>query len=96
MSQKANRSALLGRKLGMKKGLYFMNMLGETAAEVGKAKANENLKAEAEIVEKALNACAGTAMQFSQLIQTNPFIPLVAATDYLGPIGVRSWRGVSR
>ncbi|HNQ86034.1 MAG TPA: acyl-CoA dehydrogenase [Deltaproteobacteria bacterium] len=75
---------LLGRKLGMKKGLYFMNMLGETAAEVGKAKANENLKAEAEIVEKALNACAGTAMQFSQLIKTNPFIPLVAATDYLG------------
>ena len=74
---------LLGRKLGMKKGLYFMNMLGETAAEVGKAKANDNLKAEAEIVEKALNACAGTAMQFSQLIRSNPFIPLVAACDYL-------------
>ncbi len=74
---------LLGRKLGMKKGLYFMNMLGETAAQVGKAKANENLKAEAEIVEKALNACAGTAMQFSQLIKTNPFIPLIAACDYL-------------
>jgi len=74
---------LLGRKLGMKKGLYFMNMLGETAAEVGKAKANENLKAEAEIVEKALNACAGAAMQFSQLIRSNPFIPLIAACDFL-------------
>jgi len=74
---------LLGRKLGMKKGLYFMNMLGETQAEVAKAKTNDNLKAEAEIVEKALNACAATAMQFSQLIKTNPFIPLVAACDYL-------------
>jgi hypothetical protein len=74
---------LLGRKLGMKKGLYFMNMLGETAAQVAKAKANDNLKAEAEIVEKALNACAGTAMQFSQLIRSNPFIPLIAACDFL-------------
>ena len=74
---------LLGRKLGMKKGLYFMNMLGETAAQVAKAKTNDNLKAEAEIVEKALNACAGTAMQFSQLIRSNPFIPLIAACDFL-------------
>ncbi|HPR56548.1 MAG TPA: acyl-CoA dehydrogenase [Deltaproteobacteria bacterium] len=74
---------LLGRKLGMKKGLYFMNLLGETQAEIGKAKANDALKAEAEIVEKALNACAGTAMQFSQLIRKNPFIPLIAACDFL-------------
>ncbi len=74
---------LLGRKLGMKKGLYFMNLLGETQAQVAKAKANDNLKAEAEIVEKALNACATAAMQFSQLIKTNPFIPLIAAYDYL-------------
>jgi alkylation response protein AidB-like acyl-CoA dehydrogenase len=74
---------LLGRKLGMKKGLYFMNLLGETQAQVAKAKGNENLKAEAEIVEKALNACAATAMQFSQLIRSNPFIPLVAAADFL-------------
>ncbi|MGC9323197.1 MAG: acyl-CoA dehydrogenase [Desulfomonilia bacterium] len=74
---------LLGRKLGMKKGLYFMNLLGETQAQVAKAKENENLKEEAEIVEKALNACAGAAMEFSQLIKTNPFIPLIAATDYL-------------
>jgi hypothetical protein len=74
---------LLGRKLGMKKGLYFMNLLGETQAQVAKAKGNENLKAEAEIVEKALNACAAAAMQFSQLIRSNPFIPLVAACDFL-------------
>jgi hypothetical protein len=74
---------LLGRKLGMKKGLYFMNLLGETQAQVAKAKGNENLKVEAEIVEKALNACAAAAMQFSQLIRSNPFIPLVAACDFL-------------
>ena len=66
---------LLGRKLGMKKGLYFMNLLGETQAEIAKAKANDNLKAEAEIVEKASNACAGTAMQFSQLIRSEPVHP---------------------
>ncbi len=74
---------LLGRKLGMKKGLYFMNLLGETQAEVAKAKGNEALKAEAETVEKALNACAGAAMQFSKLMRSNPFVPLIAAVDYL-------------
>ena len=74
---------LLGRKLGMKKGMYFMNLLGETQAEVGKAKGNDNLKVEAEIVEKALNKCAEAAMTFSSLIKTNPFIPLIGAYDYL-------------
>jgi len=74
---------LLGRKLGMKKGLYFMNLLGETQAEIGKGKGNDNLKEEAEIVEKALNKCAEAAMTFSSLIKTNPFIPLIGAYDYL-------------
>lgn len=74
---------LLGRKLGMKKGLYFMNLLGETQAEVAKAKNNENFKEEAVIVEKALNKCAETAMTFSSLIRSNPFIPLIGAYDYL-------------
>jgi len=78
---------LLGRKLGMKKGLYFMNLLGETQAEIAKAKENENFKEEAAIVENALNACAGTAMEFSKLIKTNPFIPLIAAMDYLNCFG---------
>lgn len=74
---------LLGRKLGMKKGMYFMNLLGETQAEIAKAKNSENFKEEAAIVEKALNKCAETAMTFSSLIRSNPFIPLISAYDYL-------------
>ena len=78
---------LLGRKLGMKKGLYFMNLLGVAQAEVAKAKALDNFKDEAVVVENALNACAGTAMQFSKLIKTNPFVPLIGASDYLNCMG---------
>lgn len=74
---------LLGRKLGAKKGMYFMNLLGETQAEVGKAKNNDNLKEEAAIVEGALNKCAEAAMAFSSLIKSNPFVPLLAASDFL-------------
>jgi len=60
-----------------------MNLLGETQAEVAKAKENDNLKEEAAIVETALNKCAETAMTFSSLIKKNPFIPLIGAYDYL-------------
>ena len=74
---------LLGRKLGAKKGMYFMNLLGETQAEIAKAKENDNLKEEAAIVETALNKCAETAMTFSSLIKKNPFIPLIGAYDFL-------------
>jgi hypothetical protein len=74
---------LLGRKLGMKKGLYFMNLLGLTQAAVAEAKNNEGLKAEAEIVEGALNACAATAMDFAKMMKTTPFVPLIGALDFL-------------
>ena len=74
---------LLGRKLGMKKGLYFMNLLGLTQAAIAEAKNNEGLKAEAEIVEGALNACAATAMDFAKMMKTTPFVPLIGACDYL-------------
>ncbi|MCK7477896.1 MAG: acyl-CoA dehydrogenase [Candidatus Moduliflexus flocculans] len=74
---------LLGRKLGMKKGLYFMNLLGLTQAAVAEAKANDGLKAEAAIVEGALNACAATAMAFAKMMKTTPFVPLIGAADFL-------------
>ncbi|HPV49728.1 MAG TPA: acyl-CoA dehydrogenase [Smithellaceae bacterium] len=74
---------LLGRKLGMKKGLYFMNLLGLTQAAIAEAKNIESLKAEAEIVERALNACAATAMDFAKMLKTTPYVPLIAACDYL-------------
>ncbi|HBL54044.1 MAG TPA: acyl-CoA dehydrogenase, partial [Syntrophaceae bacterium] len=74
---------LLGRKLGMKKGLYFMNLLGLTQAAVAEAKGNDSLKAEAAIVEGALNACAETAMAFAKMMKTTPFVPLIGAADFL-------------
>ena len=78
---------LLGRKLGMKKGLYFMNLLGETQAAVAEAKENANLAKEAALVETALNAIATAAMDFRGLIKTNPFVPLIGASDFLNCFG---------
>jgi hypothetical protein len=74
---------LLGRKLGMKKGLYFMNLIGMTQEAIAEAKGIDVLKAEAAIVENALNACAETALAFSKMLRTVPFVPLIGAADYL-------------
>jgi len=74
---------LLGRKLGMKKGLYFMNLLGMTQEAIAEAKQNEQLKAEAEIVENALNKCAETSMAFAKMIRVTPYVPLIGACDFL-------------
>ncbi|MGA2782663.1 MAG: acyl-CoA dehydrogenase [Smithella sp.] len=78
---------LLGRKLGMKKGLYFMNVIGMTQEAIAAAKGLDALKAEAAIVEGALNACAETAMAFAKMLRTTPFVPLIGACDYLNCLG---------
>jgi hypothetical protein len=78
---------LLGRKLGMKKGLYFMNVIGMTQEAIAEAKGLDVLKAEAAIVEGALNACAETAMAFGKMMRTTPFVPLIGACDYLNCLG---------
>ena len=78
---------LLGRKLGMKKGAYFMGLLGETQAAIAEAKGIDELKEEAQIVENAINAVAGTALEFSKLIKSNPFVPLINAVDFLNCLG---------
>ena len=62
---------LLGRKLGMKKGLYFMNLLGLTQAAVAEAKANEGLKAEALIVEGATQCLCGNRYGIRQDDENN-------------------------
>ena len=74
---------LLGRKLPMKKGMAFMQLLGVLQGYVAEGKAVEGLSAEATVVENAINACAGTAMEYGQLIKTNPFVPLLGAYDYM-------------
>ncbi len=78
---------LLGRKLGMKKGLYFMNVIGMTQEAIAAAKGIDVIKAEAAIVKGALNACAETAMAFAKMLRTTPFVPLIGACDYLNCLG---------
>ena len=77
---------LLGRKLGLNKGIYFMNLLGMTQTAIAEAKGSDALKAEAVVVEGALNACAVTAMEFAKMMKTMPFVPLIGAADYLNCI----------
>lgn len=78
---------LLGRKLGMKKGMYFMALLGEMKSVIDQAKETDLFKNEAAIVENAVNALAKTAMEFAGLMKTNPFVPLIAACDFLNCFG---------
>ncbi|NMC96755.1 MAG: acyl-CoA dehydrogenase, partial [Deltaproteobacteria bacterium] len=78
---------LLGRKLGMKKGAYFMNLIGMMKKDIEEAKKLDAFKKEAETVEKALNACAETALAFSKMIKTTPFVPLIGACDFLNCLG---------
>ena len=54
---------LVGRKLGLKKGLYFMNLLGEMGATVGKYK--PVLPEMAADVQAAANTLAEVAMLFA-------------------------------
>ncbi len=60
-----------------------MNLLGLTQAAIAEAKNSEAFKAEAAIVEGALNACAATAMEFAKMMKTTPFVPLIGAADFL-------------
>ena len=78
---------LLGRKLGMKKGTYFMALINEAKASLGQTIEMGILKEETAIVDSALDAILKAAMDFAGLIKTNPFIPLVAASDFLNCFG---------
>jgi alkylation response protein AidB-like acyl-CoA dehydrogenase/uncharacterized membrane protein len=78
---------LLGRKLGMKKGLYFMNLLALAKIDIDEAKKIDAFKKEAEVVETALNACAESAMAFAKMIKVTPYVPLIGACDFLNCLG---------
>jgi alkylation response protein AidB-like acyl-CoA dehydrogenase len=78
---------LLGRKLGMKKGLYFMNLLALARETIEEAKKVEALKNEVAIVEGALNAVAETSMAFAKMIKVTPYVPLIGACDFLNCLG---------
>ncbi|MFO7749847.1 MAG: acyl-CoA dehydrogenase [Desulfobacteraceae bacterium] len=53
---------LLGRKLGIKKGKPFMDLLGEINATIARAKKHDSLAAMAEKVQAAANKLGETAM----------------------------------
>lgn len=57
---------LLGRKIGMKKGKYFMTLLEEMQKTVGKAKECPELAELAEAVEKAVNHLGEVALGLGQ------------------------------
>jgi alkylation response protein AidB-like acyl-CoA dehydrogenase len=78
---------LLGRKMGMKGGQYFMTLLTEGQAQIAEAKGTELLKGEAAVVEAAVNAVLTTAMEYAGLMKKNPFIPMIAACDFLNCVG---------
>ena len=78
---------LLGRKLGMKKGLYFMNLMAMIKETIEEGKKVDSLKNEVAIVENSLNAVAETSMAFAKMIKVTPYVPLIGACDFLNCMG---------
>ncbi len=85
---------LVGRKLGQKKGLYFMSLLGEMNAVVAKCQANETLKPLAADVQQAVNTLAEMAMYFSGSVKSGKFmVPISNAYPFMMMMGkiVMAW-----
>ncbi len=77
---------LVGRKLGLKKGMYFMTLLGEMGATA--AKYQSALPALASDVQAAINTLAETAMLFATAGKAGKFmIPVSNATPFLMLMG---------
>jgi alkylation response protein AidB-like acyl-CoA dehydrogenase len=79
---------LVGRKLGMKKGANFMNLLGEMNAMVAKAKTQDGLKDLADDVQAAVNALAEISMFFAKCGKEGKFlVPVGNAYPFLVMMG---------
>jgi alkylation response protein AidB-like acyl-CoA dehydrogenase len=75
---------LVGRKLGQKKGLYFMSLLGEMNATVAKYQANDVLKPLAADVQQAVNTLAEMAMYFGGSVKSGKFmVPISNAYPFM-------------
>ncbi len=75
---------LVGRKLGLKKGLYFMSLLGEMNAAITQYQGNAALKDLADDVRQAVNTLAETAMYFAASSKAGKFlIPVSNAYPFL-------------
>ncbi|HQJ09659.1 MAG TPA: acyl-CoA dehydrogenase, partial [Deltaproteobacteria bacterium] len=85
---------LIGRKLGMKKGAYFMHLLGEMNAAVASAKEIPGLKDLAEEVQKGAGALAEMGLYFASCGKAGKFlIPVGNAYPFLMMMGkiVSAW-----
>ena len=85
---------LVGRKLGLKKGMYFMSLLGEMNATVASCQGNAALKDLAADVQKAANTLAEMAMYFAGSAKAGKFlIPVGNAYPFLMLMGkvVMAW-----
>ena len=79
---------LVGRKLGMKKGAYFMSLLGEMNATIAKYGENPALKELAEGVQTAVNSLAEIGMFFATCGKEGKFlVPVANAYPFLMMMG---------
>ncbi len=85
---------LVGRKMGLKKGMYFMSLLGEMNATVAAYKGNAAVKDLADDVGQAVNTLAEMAMYFAGSAKAGKFlIPIGNAYPFLMLMGkvVMAW-----
>ncbi|MCU0575241.1 MAG: acyl-CoA dehydrogenase [Desulfobacterota bacterium] len=79
---------LVGRKLGMKKGAYFMTLLGEMGATVAKYRDIDALKGIADDVQGGVNALADIGMFFASCGKQGKFlVPVGNAYPFLMMMG---------
>jgi alkylation response protein AidB-like acyl-CoA dehydrogenase len=85
---------LVGRKLGLNKGMYFMALLGEMNAAVAKVQGNPALKDLAADVQAAVDTLADVGMYFAKCgAEGKFFVPLVNSYPFLMIMGkvVLAW-----
>jgi alkylation response protein AidB-like acyl-CoA dehydrogenase len=85
---------LLARKIGMKKGLIFMNFLGEIQKTVARARDAKGLEGMAAKVEQAANRLGETALRIGKLAMSTDFkVAFAHALPFLYAMGdtIMAW-----
>jgi len=79
---------LVGRKLGMNKGMNTMNMMAEIDGTIKRAKSIDSLRPYNAKLEEAYNAVVDLTMTFAALGKSSSFlIPILYASPYLDIFG---------
>jgi hypothetical protein len=85
---------LLARKIGMKKGLVFMNFMGEIQKTASRAKEFDNLKDLADSVDKTVNRLGEIAMHIGKMAMSENFkVAFAHALPFLYAMGdtIMAW-----